>query len=1055
MEQRAEATSNQKKLYNFQKFYPGDPSYNLSNLYKITGKLDVERFKAILEIVYNSLGVSKVNFVEADGEAFQYYDAKRQYQIEIVNNPGQTRQAFYEEVMRIFQHRLNTPINLQEWPLFTIEIFNNNAEEYYVIVSLPHIIADAYSFFYFIDLTAHYYNSGLTMGEIKAETEKLEDPDFLKAGSIATDAKSEKYFLEQLSGLKSLEIKKIKQKRNQNLILDGSTLNFAISKNLVNDYLKSQNISENAFFLAIYVIFLKKVLGENVIVTGMPVLNRTRNTKNSFGYYVNTLPFVADFNKIRSFKELISHINKAMISLMRYQHFDLDSLRPALDTGFNNFFTYNRQKLSINLTDCYCEQINVERDAGIMFEFRCIVENLDDNFKFFVEYGDFFKNINVKQILQSLIINVMQNEDSEIKSISVVTEEEAEQIEQQMNHYYPYPNHDSIKTVFERMAAQFPGNIALFDLKEEWTYQHLDATANRIAKCLLDQVPQDVDKIVVSLNRNNYLVAVILAILKLGKCYVPIDLNCPANRYKYILNDLQSTIVIGESHIQSEYGLDNEGFISVDQLIEASRSYPSENLNANVQPENLAYIIYTSGSTGEPKGVEIANRNLLSLLAAVQEKFDFSQHDVWTLFHSYGFDFSVWEIFGCLLNGGKLIIVDSLTAKSPHDFYQLLQQYNVTVLNQTPTAFKGIIQADAQQKANLSLRYVIFGGEALYFPVLKSWVERHPLEKTKLVNMYGITETTIHVTYYEIEHRDMEHNRSIIGKALSNLGIYITNEDGNILPQGVPGEIVVYGDGVSSGYLYKPELTALRFQNRIEMKKEVPCYKSGDLGLMTSNGNIEYLGRMDKQVQLRGFRIELGEIESWIIKSGLVKDCAVDLVNFDGQDDQRIVAYLYLDQGSFYNETELREILKTSLPLYMIPSLFVRVDRIPLTINGKIDLEALKDQITLNTQAVKGENDTERRLFAIVKDVLKSGDFMPSDNLLDVGVNSIHLTLILAKIKAEFTGIPDLTMLDLFQYTSVKSLAEYLDPKTKVDPEVKFPNTRSQLRKKLLQERRA
>src|SRR5436853_1394223 len=352
------------------------------------------------------------------------------------------------------------------------------------------------------------------------------------------------------------------------------------------------------------------------------------------------------------------------------------------------------------------------------------------------------------------------------------------------------------------------------------------------------------------------------------------------------------------------------------------------------EEDNLAYVIYTSGSTGKPKGVMVTHANVVRLFETTDPWFHFDEHDVWTLFHSYAFDFSVWELWGALLKGGRLVLVPYLVSRSPQAFYELVCDEKVTVLNQTPSAFRQFMQVDeaSAHRDSLALRLVIFGGEALDLQSLSPWFERHGDERPQLVNMYGITETTVHVTYRPLTKADSAKGTgSLIGVPIADLQVYTLDKHLELVPFNVAGEMYVGGAGVSRGYLFRPALTAERFiPNPFSAEPGACLYKTGDLARHLANGDLEYLGRIDHQVKIRGFRIELGEIEAALYEHPAVKD-AVVVARDIGPGEKQLVAYLVCDQEPSPSVNELRTLLKRKLPEYMVPGAFVMLERLPLT----------------------------------------------------------------------------------------------------------------------------
>uniref|UniRef100_UPI00148C7E4A amino acid adenylation domain-containing protein n=1 Tax=Pseudomonas aeruginosa TaxID=287 RepID=UPI00148C7E4A len=453
---------------------------------------------------------------------------------------------------------------------------------------------------------------------------------------------------------------------------------------------------------------------------------------------------------------------------------------------------------------------------------------------------------------------------------------------------------------FEEQARQRPQAVALILDEQRLSYGELNARANRLAHCLIARgVGADVP-VGLALERSLDMLVGLLAILKAGGAYLPLDPAAPEERLAHILDDSGVRLLLTQGHLLEhlprQAGVE---VLAIDGLVldGYAESGPLPTLSA----DNLAYVIYTSGSTGKPKGTLLTHRNALRLFSATEAWFGFDERDVWTLFHSYAFDFSVWEIFGALLYGGRLVIVPQWVSRSPEDFYRLLCREGVTVLNQTPSAFKQLMavacSADmaTQQPA---LRYVIFGGEALDLQSLRPWFQRFGDRQPQLVNMYGITETTVHVTYRPVSEADLEGGLvSPIGGTIPDLSWYILDRDLNPVPRGAVGELYIGRAGLARGYLRRPGLSATRFvPNPFPGGAGERLYRTGDLARFQADGNIEYIGRIDHQVKVRGFRIELGEIEAALAGLAGVRDAVV--LAHDGVGDASLSQQAYRAPGS-------------------------------------------------------------------------------------------------------------------------------------------------------------
>ncbi|MCS9224435.1 MAG: amino acid adenylation domain-containing protein, partial [Pseudomonas aeruginosa] len=529
---------------------------------------------------------------------------------------------------------------------------------------------------------------------------------------------------------------------------------------------------------------------------------------------------------------------------------------------------------------------------------------------------------------------------------------------------------------FEEQARQRPQAVALILDEQRLSYGELNARANRLAHCLIARgVGADVP-VGLALERSLDMLVGLLAILKAGGAYLPLDPAAPEERLAHILDDSGVRLLLTQGHLLEhlprQAGVE---VLAIDGLV--LDGYAESDPLPTLSADNLAYVIYTSGSTGKPKGTLLTHRNALRLFSATEAWFGFDERDVWTLFHSYAFDFSVWEIFGALLYGGRLVIVPQWVSRSPEDFYRLLCREGVTVLNQTPSAFKQLMamacSADmaTQQPA---LRYVIFGGEALDLQSLRPWFQRFGDRQPQLVNMYGITETTVHVTYRPVSEADLKGGLvSPIGGTIPDLSWYILDRDLNPVPRGAVGELYIGRAGLARGYLRRPGLSATRFvPNPFPGGAGERLYRTGDLARFQADGNIEYIGRIDHQVKVRGFRIELGEIEAALAGLAGVRDAVV--LAHDGVGGTQLVGYVVADSAEDAERLResLRESLKRHLPDYMVPAHLMLLERMPLTVNGKLDRQALpQPDASLSQQAYRAPgSELEQRIAAIWAEIL-------------------------------------------------------------------------------------
>jgi len=650
--------------------------------------------------------------------------------------------------------------------------------------------------------------------------------------------------------------------------------------------------------------------------------------------------------------------------------------------------------------------------------------------------SELYKHETVERILAqfTFLIDALDTLlDQSIDRIPLWCPEEALSLIQEIaSHGSGFPVTQCMHQRFEEQVRKTPDAVAVVlpgDARRQFTYSQLNARANRLARYLHSKgVGPDV-LVGLYLDRTPDLIVALLAILKAGGAYLPIDLSYPAERVAFMLSDSEAPVVITDSQTARKMPPQTgTAVVCMDEDEGTWSSLSSENPCSNVTPENLAYSIFTSGSTGKPKGVLITHANVSRLFDATQPWYHFSEQDTWTFFHSSAFDFSVWEIWGALIYGGRLIIVPFADSRSPERFYEVLAAEHVTVLNQTPSAFRQLVGvAETRPGDRLDkLRLVIFGGEALNLQSLAPWFDKYGDVMPQLVNMYGITETTVHVTYRPLTSSDLsEAPGSVIGKPIPDLQLYVLDAGLQPVPVGVPGEMFVGGAGVARGYLKRDALTSERFvQNPFSGREGDKLYRSGDLARRLPGGDLEYMGRVDQQVKIQGFRIELGEVQSAVTRQPSVREAFV--VAREACDGEKVlVAYVVPACGQVPGVDKLRRALQATLPGYMVPSRFVFLDQLPLTPNGKVDRAALPAALVRRSEMEQPfrapQTEMERDIAGIYKEVLNLDKVGVDDNFFDLGGNSLRL----AEAHSRLQKLVDrrFSVAELFAHTTVRKLA--------------------------------
>ncbi|MCH9696858.1 MAG: amino acid adenylation domain-containing protein, partial [Gammaproteobacteria bacterium] len=614
----------------------------------------------------------------------------------------------------------------------------------------------------------------------------------------------------------------------------------------------------------------------------------------------------------------------------------------------------------------------------------------------------------------------------QLSSVSLIDEQQKQNIIQQAENALQYFQFESLLQRFSSAVAASPESIALVYEDQQLSYSQLDGFANAISQQLYAGGLAVEDCVGLCFDRSIEMVVAVLAVLKAGMVYVPMDPAIPVQRMHFMAEDsgIKLLLTSPEKVTQLE---DVAAQVSPMTLSELDWTCSNSVLSSwQLTPDSPAYVIYTSGSTGQPKGVLVSHGNMARLFSGADRLFEFSADDVWCLYHSYAFDFSVWEMWGALCYGARLVIVPYWISRSPQDFYALLSKQQVTILNQTPTAFKQLIDVDQHSDAKLiDLRYIIFGGETLEFKQLEPWFQAYA-DTPELINMYGITETTVHVTFKKIEPNEITNQCHLIGQPLPDLSVYILDQYGQLTAPGVPGELFVSGAGVCLGYINNPELTAKRFVRLAHLQSNNSLfYRSGDCGRYLDNGELEYLGRLDQQVQFHGFRIELGEIEQSLLVQAKVEQ-AVVLLRENEQEQQYLLAYYSTRTAQPLENAELRASLASLLPAYMIPGIFVHVAQFPLTANGKVNRHALPEpQIVQEQPASIAKTPQQQVLLETWQQLLPQTNIEINDDFFALGGDSIQAIRVVSLLRKQGYRI---AVQDLFRYPTIEVLATQLQP---------------------------
>ncbi len=1012
-------TSSQKRLYLLHQMDAAAMGYNMPEAFRVRGKLDVKRLEQSLNALIDRHEVLRTAFEMCDGVPVQR--VRDHYVFQVTHTKASATSV--PELIRDFIR----PFDLAAPPLLRAKLCDLGEAGQLLLLDMHHIISDGVSSVLFAEeLNRLYQGESLEPLPVQYKEFAVWQQDYLASAAMA---EQEQYWLQQFAAEVPVLNLQTDYPRPAITSFKGKRVYYRLPAALssaLEQLCSHRGYTLHQVLLAAFKVLLYKYSGNDDLVVGVPAAGRTRaELHNLLGVFINTLALRSYPSGEKLLGDFLEEIKQTSLDALKNQDYPFELLVDKLDIKrdrsrnplFDIMFSFvHREHEGILLGDALLEPLKDIYDSS---KFDLLLEGTKtgDGIELQLEYSTaLFEASTVSRFLQHYVNLLQQIEsglDQRLADLSLLGPEEKDLL--LATEHTGYPADVCLHQLFEEQVKRHPAKTALVGQQEEISYAGLDGMANRVAAAVSAALPGTRNPIVaVLLDRGSAMVATLLGILKAGAAYLPIDPDYPADRIRYMLEDSRAAALITHSDIAPVAGYEGP-VIMTDRIGEAVTAYTP----VAVQSTDLAYIIYTSGSTGNPKGVMIEHRNVVRLLFNDHNLFDFKETDTWTLFHSYCFDFSVWEMYGALLYGGKLVIVPKETAQNPAAFLELLAAEQVTVLNQTPGSFYNISAAEQErQEAGLALRYVIFGGEALKPAKLQSWSHRYP--HCRLINMYGITETTVHVTYKEITEREIAQGASNIGKPIPTLSLCILDRDLNLVPAGVAGELCISGAGLARGYLNRPELTAERFTDH-PYKPGEKLYRTGDLAKRLANGDIEYLGRIDHQVKIRGFRIELGEIESRLLTHPAVQDVLVtDLEDETGS--RYLCAYLTANRDA--GSHELREHLAAFLPDYMVPAFFVVLEQFPLTGNGKIDRRRLPEPQTsgLSTTTYQApETLTEQKLAGLWIQLLRIPRAGRNDHFFERGGHSLKAAQLAALIHKTFhTGI---SIKDIFRTPRLNDMA--------------------------------
>ncbi|MEU2126668.1 amino acid adenylation domain-containing protein, partial [Nocardia niwae] len=1028
---------------------------------RLSGALDVAALRAAVADVVARHEVLRTVYPDVDGEGWQVVlpvgDARAVPDVLV-------RRAHESEVAALVAAAVGEGFDVTAAPPVRVRLIVLSESEHVLVCVVHHIAGDGFSMGpltrdlmdaylqrsrggapQWPALEVQYADYTLWQREILGDES---DPASVLAAQVG-------YWREVLAGLPEQVDLPADRARPAVSSYHGATLGFEVDAGVHAGLSRLAQEHNATVFMVVHAalaVLLARLSGSRDVAVGTPVAGRGEAALDDLiGMFVNTLVLRTDIDPGARFTQLLAGVRSVDVAAFGHADVPFERLVEVLDPPrsparhplFQVMLTF--QNLTVpELALPGLSVSGLDLAVGLAkFDLQlAVAENLDRHgaagglSAAFTYATDLFDAATVRDFADRftrILAAIAADASVVVGDIDVLAPGERELVLHEWSTPGALVPEVTLVDVITTQARNRPEAVAIRYGEVSLTFDELHRRANQVARALIAHGAGPESVVAVAVPRTEELPVALLGVLIAGAAYLPIDTSYPVQRLEFMLEDANPVCVLTTAAELDSLPAGNIPAL----LMEETTGYDDARVRNRervtpLRPDNLAYVIYTSGSTGVPKGVGVAHRNVVELFANTQLLFEFDETDVWTLFHSFAFDFSVWELWCALANGGSVVVVDYLTSRSPEQFRELLVREQVTVLNQTPSAFYQLAEADRaahHEQGELALRYIVFGGEALDLRQLQRWYERHPVDAPWLVNMYGITETTVHVSFLSLDEQMVDNAASVIGRALPGLDAYVLDDRLHPAPVGVAGEIHVAGAQLSRGYLGRPGLTATRFVADPFGAPGSRMYRSGDIGRWVGFGGqatLEYAGRGDQQVQLRGFRIELGEIEAALLRCPGVSQ-AVVLVREDEHAGDRLIGYVVADAGASMDPSVLRAQVSEFLTGYMVPDAIVVLDALPLTPNGKLDRRALPAPEFVSATVFRAPSSpVEQAVAEVFAGLLGAAEVGLDDDFFALGGNSLLATRVVARINEALDA--NVAVRELFEAPTVAALAARVVP---------------------------
>lgn len=1071
-ENKAALSYAQNRLWFLEQLTPGSPLYNVQLAIKLNGNLDISALQKSLHKVIERHEILRSSFVKEGDEAVQIVnELKTETELPVIELTGQKEQETLENIREILTGELRKGFDLTKGSLIRTILIKIAETEYVAVMTVHHLVFDGWSTAILVREIGEFYRAYTTKTKPNLPDLEIQYADFANwqrnwlHGEVLE--KQLAYWRNQLAGIPAFLDLPTDKPRSLVQSINADVVNLKFDEKLVTALKKvSQNESATLFMtlMAGFRGLLYKYTGQNDILIGTPVAGRvSKELENLIGIFINNLVLRGFVEGKTIFSDLIKAERETALAAFSHQDVSwekiVEDLNPDRNLSHPPIFQVmlilqNMAIGTLELGDITMSNVEIPL-AGARYDLVLRLVEVSGQITCSVDYNsELFHQETINRFISNyrkLLIEVSENTGLKIADINLIDEKEREQIVYDWNDTkVAYEEDGFIHSTISQIARRRPENIAVKDATDFLTYGDLDKYSDRIAAHLRSKINGRETTVGICFNRSVKAIAAILGILKAGASYLPLDPDYPKQRLIYMIEDSETSLLITQAEIADSFKEAGCEILLFDSLIEQEADFQAVAYADKLKKENLAYLIYTSGSTGKPKGTMVSHRNLLQSTKA-RNLYYKTQSEVYLLLSSFSFDSSVAGIFWTLYEGGTLIIPPTGFEKDPEKIGQMIKEHQVTILLSLPSVYNFII-SNTDRNALASLKIVIVAGETCPNEIVKKHHQLMP--HAHLHNEYGPTEGSVWCSACELVETEADKNVSI-GRPIPNSKVYILDENMQIVPPGVPGGIYIGGDGVTRGYYNRPELTAEKFlPDPFDRTGGRRVYRTGDIGRYRNDGSMEFRGREDEQIKIRGYRIELGEIESVIGEMEGIEECVVTVFR-DSTDNQKLVGYFAGKNENVIQSESIRSYLKGKLPEYMIPQIIQKIERIPRLPNGKINRNALpKPEVSrehFNTTFLPPSNKNETFIAKIWADVLEIDRIGINDNFFDLGGHSFMIIKVHDQIQKQLNV--SFPLIRLFEYTTVSSLAGFIDSQNTDPAKEKSYENWAEMRRKSMRSR--